>query len=160
MNTEHIRLVGEVVFEISRGQTDTHKHTHTHTQYKLTHGLQTGLCLPGITTSVRSQAPTLSICFTQLNGLLCGPRPWQAASGRTSGGLFKLVLQTDVLFLQKSDLAGQLADRVQALDVDVGRSTWKRRGGVRHVMFIMREETCSQASALHVCVCVCVCSFS
>lgn len=46
----------------------------------------------------------------------------------TSGGLLQLVLQTDVLLLQESDLGGDLTDRVQTLDVDVGRSTWRGQG--------------------------------
>lgn len=46
-------------------------------------------------------------------------------SQRTSAGLLQLVLQADVLLLQESDLTGELADRVQTLDVDVGRSTWR-----------------------------------
>lgn len=48
----------------------------------------------------------------------------------TSGGLLQLVLQTDVLLLQESDLGGDLTDRVQTLDVDVGRSTWRGQGDV------------------------------
>ncbi|TNN74745.1 hypothetical protein EYF80_015063 [Liparis tanakae] len=57
----------------------------------------------------------LSVLF-QFRDLLTSSFSLSAAPGRTSGGLFELVLQTDVLFLHKSDLAGQLADRVQALD--------------------------------------------
>lgn len=48
----------------------------------------------------------------------------------TSGGLLQLVLQTDVLLLQESDLGGDVTDRVQTLDVDVGRSTWRGQGDV------------------------------
>lgn len=43
----------------------------------------------------------------------------------TSCGLLQLVLQIDVLLFQEADLTGQLADGVQALDVDVGRSTYE-----------------------------------
>lgn len=55
----------------------------------------------------------------------------------TSAGALQLRLQSGVLLLQEAQLGGQLAGRVQALDVDVGWSSWKiSRNSLQHAAWL------------------------